>query len=177
MSKRPSAAPGIIPSIGGWIGVLFLNTCVMASAFCAPAADKGGQVMVQFAPGTVHYRSSEDYADSSTWLVGAEYQRSDRYLAGYAYFNNSFGQKSHYIYGGRSWAFGVEDRSFWYLKLTGGLIIGYRDPYQDKLPFNHNGVAPAIIPGLGYQFDRFNAQANVLGAAGLMFTFGYDLFR
>jgi hypothetical protein len=177
MSKRSCVAPGSGSSIRGWMGVLLLNTCAMASAFCAPASDEGGQVMVQFSPSSVHYRSSSDYVDSSTWLVGAEYQRSDRFLAGYAYFNNSFGQKSHYLYGGRTWTLGGEDTSYWYLKLTGGVIVGYREPYQDKIPFNHNGVAPAIIPGLGYQFNRFNAQVNVLGTAGLMFTFGYDLFR
>jgi len=49
--------------------------------------------------------------------------------------------------------------------------------YEDKIPLNHNGTAPAIIAGIGYQFDRFNVQLNVLGASGLMFIFGYDIFR
>jgi hypothetical protein len=137
-------------------------------------AGEADRLMVQFAPDMLHYQTSDEYRGTQ-WLVGAEYLRRDRYLFGYSYFNNSFGQKSHYIYGGRTWKLGGEETSYFYFKLTGGAIIGYREPYEDKIPLNHNGVAPGIIPGLGYQFDRFNAQLNLIGTAGVMLTFGYDI--
>ena len=38
-------------------------------------------------------------------------------------------------------------------------------------------LAPGIVAGVGYQYDRFNAQLNALGTSGVMFTFGYDLLR
>jgi len=165
------------PSFYACIGALFLGAFAIVTAFSARAEDEGGKVMVQFAPGTLHYHSRPEYAKTSSWLVGAEYQRKDRYLVGYACFNNSFDQRSHYAYGGRTWTLGVEDTSNWYVKLTGGVIVGYREPYEDKIPFNHNGVAPGIVAGVGYQYDRFNAQLNALGTSGVMFTFGYDLLR
>jgi hypothetical protein len=176
MSRGAFVTPRSSPSTGARIGAFFLGAVAIATAFCARAEDDGGKVMVQFAPSTLHYHSRPDYANTTSWLVGAEYQRRDRYLAGYAYFNNSFDQRSHYAYGGRTWMLGAGDTSYWYFKLTGGVIVGYREPYENKIPFNHNGVAPGIVPGVGYQYERFNAQLNVLGGAGVMFTFGYDLF-
>src|ERR1017187_52206 len=172
-----SVTPSRSPSICARIGAFFLSAGAIASAISAHAADESDRIMVQFAPDAAHYHSSPDYAKSSSWLVGAEYQRRDCVLAGYAYFNNSFGQKSHYVYGGRTWTLGVEGTSHWYLKLTGGVIVGYREPYEDKIPFNHNGIAPGIVAGIGNHFDRFNAQLNALGGSGVMFTFGYDIFR
>ena len=169
--------PSSTASIRARLGALLLSAGAIAAVSPARAADEGGRVTVQFAPGSVHYHASADYSNSSVWLVGAEYQRRDRYLAGYAYFNNSFGQKAQYAYGGRTWALGAEDASYWYLKLTGGVIVGYREPYEDKIPYNHNGIAPGIVAGIGHQFDRFNVQLNVLGTSGLMLTFGCDLVR
>ena len=63
-------------------------------------------------------------------------------------------------------------------KLTGGVLYGYKEPYEDKLPYqsqrrcarDHSRVSDTSM-------NRFNAQVNLLGAAGLMFTFGYDLLR
>jgi hypothetical protein len=135
----------------------------------------GDVLMVQGAPGVIHFESSPDHVKYS-WLVGVEWQRPSNWLAGYAYFNNSFGQKSHYLYVGKSWQLGERDSS-WYFKLTGGLIEGYREPHEDKLPINHNGIGPAIIPGLGYRHDRFNVQTNLLGIRAVMITVGYDIYR
>jgi len=142
----------------------------------AQSEEQSGRVMLQFAPGVIHFNSSPDHVDYS-WLVGAEYIWPKRWLVGYAYFNNSFGQKSHYAYGGYSWVLNGNDTRYWYLKLTGGVVIGYREPYEDKIPFNNDGIAPGIVPGLGYQYDHFNVQVNLLGSAALMVTFGYDVLR
>ena len=140
----------------------------------ALGADDGGRVMVQFAPDVIHFHPSAEHT-SYSWLVGGEYLWPSRWLAGFTYFNNSFGQKSQYVYGGYTWPLSGDASRYWYLKLTGGVILGYRDPYEDKIPFNHNGVAPGAVPAVGYQFDRFNVQLGVLGTAGLVFTVGYDL--
>ena len=158
----------------------FATWFTAAALVAAPGAQAGvflddDLIMIQGAPDTIHFNHSDEHAKYS-WLVGAEWQRSDRWLAGYSYFNNSFDQKSHYIYGGKWWPLGA-DNSNWYVKVTAGVILGYEKPYENKIPFNHNGVAPGLIPGIGYKHDRFNVQMNLLGKAGLMFTVGYDLIR
>lgn len=141
-----------------------------------PEPDGPGEiVMVQAAPGVIHFDPDPDHAKHS-WMMGVEWQRPSRWLAGYTYFNNSFDQRSHYIYGGKLWSL-RESGQGWYLKLTGGVILGYKEPYEDKIPYNHNGIAPGIVPGLGYKLDRTSVQVNLLGTAALMITFGFDLFR
>jgi hypothetical protein len=42
---------------------------------------------------------------------------------------------------------------------------------------NHGGLAPAVIPGIGYQYQRASAQLVFLGTAGLTLTFGYDFWK
>lgn len=131
--------------------------------------------MIQGAPGVIHFNPDPGHARHS-WLVGAEWQRPSHLLVGYSYFNNSFNQKSHYLYGGRCWPACATDTG-WYVKLTGGLIAGYKKPFEDKIPFNHNGVAPGVVPALGYRMDRYNVQLNFLGKAALMVTVGYEWVR
>jgi hypothetical protein len=148
---------------------------LLVGSHAAVAADNGGRLMVQLAPDMIHFDPSPEHTKYS-WLVGLEWIRDDDWLAGYSYFNNSFNQKSHYAYGGRVWPLGERNSPHWYFKLTGGLLIGYREPYEDKIPINSNGIGLGVIPGLGWQHGRFNVQMELLGAAGMMFTVGYDLF-
>ncbi|HWH49138.1 MAG TPA: hypothetical protein VN664_15155, partial [Burkholderiales bacterium] len=61
-----------------------------------------------------------------------------------------------------------------YFKITGGPLYGYKGAYEDKIPLNSNGVGLAIIPGVGYQYQRASAQLVILGTAAVMLTFGYD---
>jgi hypothetical protein len=141
---------------------------------------EGYTLMVQAAPDAIHFNPSPEHADSS-WLVGAELQFPSRWITGAAYFNNSFDQKCQYYYFGKSWSFdSISQNKFFknlYFKLTGGVVLGYKEPYENKIPLNNNGIAPGIVPGLGYQIGDFNVQLNLLGGAGLMFTFGYDLLK
>lgn len=135
----------------------------------------GNIVMIQAAPRVFHFDSDPDHVDWS-WMVGVEWQRPSNWLLGFSYFNNSFGQKSQYYYAGYRWKLSERD-SNWYLKLTGGLVHGYKEPYEDKIPFNHNGYAPGVILALGYKWDRWSAQTNLFGNAGFMLSVGYDLIR
>ena len=57
------------------------------------------------------------------------------------------------------------------LKLTAGILYGYVGQYQHKVPMNHNGFSPAIIPSLGYNLTRRDSlQLEILGTAGVMFS-------
>ena len=142
----------------------------------ALSEEVGGRLMLHVVPDAIHFDPSPDHAKRS-WSVGGEYLWPNRWLAGFAYFNNSFDQKSQYIYGGRIWPLTDDASRYWYFKLTGGAVLGYRDPHDEKLPVNINGVGIGIIPGVGYQFGRFNVQVNLLGDAAVAVSFGYDLLR
>jgi len=159
----------------GLASLVCVTPCLAADDAKSAPGSSGNILMLQAAPGVVHYNSDPQHAKYS-WLVGAEWQQPSRWLAGYSYFNNSFDQKCHYFYAGRWWPI-REDDPHWYVKLTGGVILGYKEPFEDKIPLNHNGIAPGIVPAVGYKFNRFNVQLNLLGTAGFMVTVGYDVIR
>ena len=121
----------------------------------------------------IHYDPDDDHAGSRLFL-SLEAVRSDNWLYGLALFSNSFNQFSQYLYGGKSWNFPGRAENF-HVKITAGLIHGYKGEFKDKIPNNNNGIAPAIIPGIGYKKGRFGGDIVVLGIAGLLFTVGMDL--
>lgn len=133
-----------------------------------------GMLTVKIAPAVYHYSSDPDH-NNQPRLVGVEWERSDLWNMGGVHFRNSFDQPSQYVYVGRRW-FPDALPSQVYLKLTGGVMLGYKEPYDNKIPLNHRrGVAPAILPAAGYQLDRMRLQIVPLGTAGLMVTFGFHL--
>jgi hypothetical protein len=150
----------------------------MPSGAAAQAAPDGswlgqGHVRLVASPFTHHWRPSEEHR--RVWALGAEWQRSDGWLAGGSYFSNSFGQPSAYLYVGKRWE-GLFGRPQLFGQVSGGLMYGYRGKYEDKVPFNNNGFSPGALVSMGWQFNR-NASltAHLLGDAGVMFQFGWDL--
>lgn len=131
---------------------------------------KDGVWELVISPGAYHF-SNED-AHTHVYLVGIEREQPDNFLWGFSAFQNSFGQASAYAYYGYTWNEFWPGHPNWYIKLTGGIIYGYTGKYEDKVPFNHNGFGLGIIPGLGYRFTpKDAAQINLLGSAGLIFTY------
>jgi hypothetical protein len=120
-----------------------------------------------------HYGDSEDYAGNNI-LASAEAVNPDDELVGLALFDNSFGQFSQYLYTGKSWNFSGNWQGF-HTKLTAGLIHGYKGEFRNKIPLNSHGVAPAIVPSLGYSNDRYGADVIILGISGILFTVGTKL--
>ena len=56
------------------------------------------------------------------------------------------------------------------------MIYGYRGKYKDKVPYNHGGFSPAIIPAIGYRLTPVDAvQVAILGTAGVMFSYSRRL--
>ena len=119
---------------------------------------------------TKHYDPDPDHVNDQN-MLGFESETGLNRVWGLAIFDNSFGQESQYLYLGQKWRAFDSDR--WYYKLTGGLLHGYKEPYEDKIPFNDLGVAPAIIPGLGYRNKSFFAEFSQLGLAAGMVTVGF----
>ena len=101
--------------------------------------------------------------------MGLEREAADHYLYGLMAFSNSFGQPSAYAYYGRVFNHVWERYDALYLKLTAGLLYGYKAPYDDKVPLNYNGYSPAIIPAVGWRLDKsWSLQVNFLGTAAMM---------
>jgi hypothetical protein len=136
---------------------------------------EAGQWTLMAAPLTLHFSDinrdagSTDEKHKYVWLVGAEKMVTDRYFAGAAFFSNSFGQPTQYVYVGakfRPW----DEQPKFFAKISAGVIHGYKPPYDKKIPINtSSGWGLGVIPSIGWDFnDQFAAQLNVLGAAGLM---------
>jgi len=118
---------------------------------------------------TKHFDPDPDHVNNQKAL-GIETRMKNNWVIGVAAFDNSFGQNSQYLYTGYMWdLFGSE---LWYFKLTGGLLHGYKEPYEDKIPLNGLGIAPAILLTLGFQYKFFVTEFNLAGIAALTITAG-----
>jgi hypothetical protein len=170
-SKRKEA----LRMLSRLIVVVFLFRAVTAAAE-EPEPDSNGRLTFMFAPYVYHYYYDVNHTNVP-WLTGLEWQpRGSSLDYGAAFFRNSFSQPSVYAYVGKRWYSGDDDQGL-FLNLSAGPLYGYRGQYEDKVPYNHNGLSLAIIPAMGYQFRAANVQLVVLGAAALMLTVGYDISK
>jgi hypothetical protein len=122
---------------------------------------------------TRHFHHSSAHNDNQH-LIQGERNTTEHWLVGLSLFDNSFGQASEYVYGGYRFR-PFDNLQPLYLKLTGGLVHGYRGQYQDKIPLNDAGIAPVIIPSVGYCLNRFCSEVVLFGAAGAMVTVGVTI--
>ena len=134
----------------------------------APKPKHRGEI--SFSPFTHHWSRSPEH--KHVVLVSLDEQLPGDRLCGVSLFSNSFGQPSAYVYAGQQFN-GVLGVPQLFVKVTAGILYGYVKPYEDKVPLNHNGFSPAIIPVIGYQLNPHDSvQLKVLGNAGLMFSYG-----
>jgi hypothetical protein len=120
---------------------------------------------------TYHWSYDPDHVSNSK-LLDIEFETTNKWIFGFGYFDNSFGQPSQYLYAGYSWPLFKSDWA--YIKLTGGVLHGYKDPYADKIPLNGLGVAPAIVPAIGVKYKRVFGEMQILGTAALTWTVGFN---
>jgi hypothetical protein len=129
---------------------------------------------LQLSPYTVHFNPKTEHRPVR--LIGVERELENGKIQGAAVFSNSFGQDSAFLYpwgGVYKDIWGVRDLSF---KWMGGVIYGYKPPYENKVPGNYKGFSPGLIPALHYQFTpRWSGQLNWLGTAGIMFAVNAEL--
>lgn len=126
---------------------------------------------VAFSFYTYHFDPEPDH-NNTQHLIGVETHFKNDWLAGVAVFDNSYDQPSQFVFIGKTWP--LMSSEHWYFKLMGGLLHGYKEPYEDKIPLNGLGVAPAIVPALGYRYRRVWVEANLAGAAALTLTAGFS---
>lgn len=153
----------------GLIKTLTLALLLLLAAFYASAGLGDEETYLYTSLYTNHYDPDPDHVNDQN-MLGFENGLGNKRIWGLAMFDNSFGQESQYLYVGQKWRAFQSDR--WYYKLTGGLLHGYKEPYEDKIPLNDMGVAPAIIPSIGYRTKSFFAEFSQLGLAAGMVTVG-----
>ena len=148
--------------------VAYLCGPVWAQTETAAQAAPSSKMKLQLSPYTLHFTQDDEHKD--VLMVGLEREHASGKLDGAVFFTNSFGQPTVYLY---PWGqvyhsiWGVKPLSF---KWTAGLLYGYKEPYENKVPLNHNGFSPGAIIALEYEFQSgWSAQVDMLGTAGLMF--------
>jgi len=118
---------------------------------------------------TKHWSYDPDHNDHQ-YLIDPEIVFANDFLVGFAWFKNSFDQPSEFLYIGKTWP--LFHSEYFYFKLVGGLLHGYKEPYEDKIPLNGLGIAPAIIPSFGIRYKYFMMEAQIAGTAALTITGG-----
>lgn len=118
---------------------------------------------------TKHFDPDPDHVNNQK-MLGFEMRMTNKWILGFAAFDNSFGQNSQYLYAGYQWQ--LFQSRYWYFKLTGGLLHGYKEPYEDKIPLNGLGIAPAILPSLGFRYKYFVSEFHLAGLAAATITVG-----
>ncbi len=129
--------------------------------------------LVQTSLYTRHFDHDPDHNNRQN-LINIEYQRQDEWLLGAAAFRNSFDQPSQLAYFGKRWY----PSSSWpqaHVKFVVGLLHGYKPPYDEKIPFNSSGIAPVILPAIGWSHKQFATEIIVFGTAGVLWTVGFYL--
>ncbi|MEO5766496.1 MAG: sn-glycerol-3-phosphate transporter [Casimicrobiaceae bacterium] len=122
---------------------------------------------------TWHFSYDPAHVDKQD-LVLIEWNVTETWLVGASSFKNSFGQPSQFVYGGYRWR-PFDAAQPLYFKLAVGLVHGYSGQYQNKIPFNNSGVAPAIVPSVGYCINRFCSELVLFGGAGAMINVGVTI--
>ena len=168
-SSTPHSAPSSTPNSAQSSEA---RTDASAEPIAPPRNTDGDYWRLVGSPYTFHFSSDPDH--EPVYAIGLERQRSDKWFWGGTYFSNSFGQPSGYLYVGQRYGnlFDVEPL---FAQWSAGLLYGYKEPFEDKVPFNHNGFSPGAVFSLGWQFTKqFSAQANLLGFSALMFQLSFD---
>jgi hypothetical protein len=160
-----------------------LSALAVAASLCAPAHAQlfapGDEFVLGYGPKTLHFHPSDEHVKwTNAVLLELQTDRTalfgaDRALFGVGLFDNSFGQFSQYVYWGQKWNLMPLGPGDLYAKLSVGILHGYKGAYQDKIPFNDLGYAPAIVPTIGYRYDKASAEVALLGTAGLIFIFSW----
>ena len=122
---------------------------------------------------THHFSYDAAHVDKQKLILG-EWNITEQWLVGASVFDNSFGQPSQYVYAG--WrARPFEQAQPFYVKVSAGLTHGYKDRYRDKIPFNHSGIAPVVIPSVGFCVSRICSEVVLFGGAGVLLTLGVTI--
>ena len=154
------------------IGCFTSSACAQASATPDTTAPAGEIWRVMASPYTYHF--SRDPNHRHVYMLGLEKQDAEAWIIGGSLFQNSFGQPSAYLYGGKRFD-GLTRFEPLFVQVTGGLLYGYKPPYDKKVPLNYKGFSPGAVLSVGWQFTpMLSTQVNFLGNSALMFQVSAD---
>lgn len=163
-----------------WVASLILIfTASTAVAQSNPTAEAHSSmfeldhVFVQTSLYTRHFSPDPEH-NNNQHLMSVELHNPQQWLVGTAWFKNSYNQPTWYWYAGREFPLWELSHQFTVrAKLTAGLLRGYKGEYRDKIPFNKEGIAPAILPSIGVRYKRLESDLIMFGTAGMMITAGW----
>jgi len=142
---------------------------VAVAGFSPGASAEDARWYFQTSATTRHFRYDPRHNNHPN-LINVE-RWSGRDAIGLAFFDNSFDQPSQYVYWGRLWR-PLDSAPLVHVKLTAGLLHGYKVEYRDKIPYNSRGIAPSILPAVGVSGKRFAGEVVLLWRVGAMVTVG-----
>jgi hypothetical protein len=138
----------------------------------AQGPSAGDRIRIAYAPKALHITHDEEYVDwnhivALEWLTPRhKLWGADRSLLGLSLFDNSYGQFSQSVYAGLEWDWARACGGHVFLALSAGLVHGYKEPYEDKLPLNSAlGVGLTVVPAIGWQRDGLGFAASLVGSA------------
>ncbi len=171
------AASALAEPVGAGAGT-GATPAATASAWDAPEPWRTDRFYFQTSLATVHWNPQDDHNNTQKLIYG-EWRLPERWLEGQVLvgasaFSNSFKQPSQFVFAGLLWR-PFDSVPEAYVRVAAGVVHGYKDEYQDKIPFNSSGFAPAAIPAVGYCFNRVCVETVIFGTAGLMWTLGVTL--
>jgi hypothetical protein len=132
----------------------------------------GDRIRIAYAPKAFHVTHDDEYVDWNH-IVALEWVTprhtlwgADRSLFGLSLFDNSYGQFSQSVYAGLEWDWTRAGGGDVFLALSAGLVHGYKEPHEDKLPLNSAlGVGLTVVPAIGWQRDGLGFAASLVGSA------------
>jgi hypothetical protein len=138
----------------------------------APPSAGADGLRVAYTPRVFHVTQDDDYVDWNH-VVALEaltprhtFWGADRTYFGVSVFDNSYGQFCQSIYAGLEWDWTQAWGGAVFLSLSSGLIHGYKEPYENKLPFNKAlGVGLTLVPAISWQRDALGFAASLNGSA------------
>lgn len=162
-------------AIGRLAQLLGLAVCLIVGAPFAHAQEAAGSGLkprwvFQTSLYTTHFNPDPRHVNHQRMLA-FEHWSTESWTYGLSLQRNSFGQPTQYLFMGKIWR-PFDSYPNLHLKLTGGLLHGYKGEFRDKIPFNKHGIAPGLVPSIGYSSKRFVAEVHLLGAAALMVSAG-----
>jgi len=142
----------------------------------------GDRLRLAYTPRVFHVTHDADYVDwnhivALEWLTPRHtFWGADRTHFGISLFDNSYGQFSQSAYAGLEWDWTRALGGDVFLSLSAGLVHGYKEPYEDKLPLNSAlGVGLTLVPAIGWQRGPLGFAASLSGSAfALRISYAFD---
>jgi hypothetical protein len=144
-----------------------------ASSLDAPEPWRTDRFYIETSIYTRHFHYDPAH-DDHQHLILADWNITEHWLVGASAFDNSFNQPSQYVYGAYRFRPFARQQPL-YFKLSAGFVHGYTGKYRNNIPFNGAGIAPAILPSVGYCLNRFCSELVLFGIAGTLVTFGISI--